>query len=185
MMPAALRRFAGSRHGSVAVEFLAVAPVMLIMLVGIVDIGNVLFTRFRLNAAVAAGVNYSIVRAADVSGANAGAMASSVAKLVASSSQTDDVAAVVVVNHGPTATVNGAGDVAMSGTAGATTNALCYCPTSAGDWSVSQTCGVSCGSGLAGRFVQITASKSYTPLFSSYGIVHDGTIVATNMVQTQ
>lgn len=185
MMAKLLRRLADSRAGSISVEFLAVTPVLLIMLAGVVDIGNVLFTRFRLNAAVAAGVNYSIVRAADVSGANAGSMASAVAKLVASSSQTDGVSATVVINNGPTATVTGGGDVATSGTTGSTTNGQCYCPSSAGDWSVSQTCGNSCASGLAGRFVRITASKSYTPLFSSYGIVQGGSITATNMVQTQ
>lgn len=184
-MATLLRRLGASRRGSISVEFLAVTPILLIMLFGVIDIGNVMWTRFRLNAAVAAGVNYSIVRAADVSGSNAGAVASSVAKLVASASQTSDVAATVVVNNGPVATVTGGGDVAMSGTTGPATNGQCYCPASAGDWSVTMTCGASCSTGLAGRFVQITASKTYTPLFSTYGIVQGDSIVATNMVQTQ
>ncbi len=186
MIISLIRRVITSRRASVSAEFLAVVPALVFMLVGIVDIGDLLYTRFRLNAAVAAGVNYSIVRAADVSGTNAGTLASSVAKLVANSSQTSGVTATVVINHGPSATAVGSGTPSVTSADAATTNALCYCPTSASDWGVTRTCGSACGgSGLAGRFVRITASKPYTALFSSYGMVRNGAITATNLVQTQ
>lgn len=181
-----LRGLAANHQGSVAAEFLAVSPVLLIMLFGVIDIGNVLFTRFRLNAAVAAGTNYSIVRSADIGTDAAGSLASSVAKVVANASDTSGVSATIAVNNGPTATVTGGGTVSTTTTNAATTNGLCYCPTTSSDWGVKKTCGDGCsGGGLAGRFVRITASKAYKPLFASYGIVRNGTITATNLVQTE
>lgn len=180
------RRLAASRAGAASVEFLLVTPVLMVMFVGVVDIGNVLVTQFRLSAAVASGVNYSIVRSDDVGTGSATALASTMAKLVASSSQTDTVTATVRVNNGPTATVIGSGNPSVSGTASDDTNGKCYCPTPGSDWGVVKNCKANCtGTGKAGRFVRITASKPYTALFSSYGIVSNGTISATNIVQTE
>lgn len=181
------RRLGTDRRGAGSVEFLLVVPVLLTMFVGVVDIGNVLITQFRLSAAVASGVNYGIVKSDDVGGSNAGALASTMAKMVASSSQTAGVTATVQVNNGPVASVTGSGSPTVTGTASAQTNGLCYCPVPGNDWGVTKNCNASCSgsAGKAGRFVRITASKPYTALFSSYGIVQNGTITATNIVQAE
>jgi len=77
--------------------------------------------------------------------------------------------------------------IALGGTA---SNAdSCYCPAGSGSsltWGSTFTCGNSCSAGgLAGKFVAITASRTYTPIFSSYGIVKNGTLSATAVVETQ
>ena len=91
-------------------------------------------------------------------------------------------------NNGPATTVV-AGAPTNSGVAA---NAdACYCPTGisgALTWGSAQTCGQPCpgtDAGLAGKFVVITASKPYTPLFADYGIVRDGLITASATVQVQ
>ena len=47
------------------------------------------------------------------------------------------------------------------------------------------TCGAACGGGgVAGKFVTITATHNYTPIFSSYGIVQNGAVTVTTTVET-
>ena len=47
-------------------------------------------------------------------------------------------------------------------------------------------CGSICsGGGIAGKFVTITASKPYTPLFGGFGIVSNGNITIKAVVQPQ
>lgn len=183
-----MRRFRAShldRRGAAAIEFVIIAPVLLAMFAGVVDIGNLLITRFRLNAAVAAGVNYSMVHSEDVGTESASTLSTSLARLVANSSQTSGVTATVTINNGPSATAIGGGTATVSTTPG-TSNAQCYCPTTASDWAITGSCGNTCtGGGTAGRFVRITARKSFTPLLSTYGLVRNGTVVATNIVQTE
>ena len=94
----------------------------------------------------------------------------------------------MVVNDGPSTTVSG-GTPSSGGTA---SNAdLCYCPTGtvgAFTWGSSATCGTACpgtNTGFAGKFVTITASRAYTPIFSTYGIVQNNTISASAAVQVQ
>ena len=117
--------------------------------------------------------------------ANGSTLAQNVATVVESQTSVDDS---VVVNNGPTATVT-SGTNATSGTA---SNAdLCYCP-SGGASSVTWGSAVSCGSacpgtntGYAGKFVSVSATKHYTPLFSNYAIVHSGAITASAVVQVK
>jgi Flp pilus assembly protein TadG len=183
-----LERFARDRRGVAAVEFALVAPIFCLLFAAAVDFGGVLFTRFKLNAAVAAGANYAQVNSASVSAAGGAALATNIANIVQTNdggSWADDD---VVVNNGPTATVVN-GTPTSSGTAA---NAdACYCPSgssSAVVWGAAIPCGQACAgtdAGLAGKFVVITASRNYTPLFSNYGIVEDGLITASATVQVQ
>jgi Flp pilus assembly protein TadG len=188
MSRARLARLAGDRRGIAAVEFALVAPVFCLLFAAAVDFGGVLFTRFKLNAAVAAGANYAQVNSANVSAAGGAALATNIANIV----QTNDGGAWaddnVVVNNGPATTVV-AGAPTTSGVAA---NAdACYCPTGTSGalvWGSARTCGQACpgtDAGLAGKFVVITASKPYTPLFADYGIVRDGLITASATVQVQ
>jgi Flp pilus assembly protein TadG len=167
------------QSGIAALEFGLLAPVFLIVLAGTVDIGSALYTRISLEAAIAAGADYALVHAGMVTSASGQALASNIATMVTT-------AGVVVVNNGPTVTITN-GAPSSSGTA---TNAnSCYCPTglpTSWAWGSAVTCGNACtGGGLAGKFVTVTASYNFTPLFFSYGFVQNGTISAGAMVQTQ
>jgi Flp pilus assembly protein TadG len=173
--------------GVAAVEFALVLPVFGVLLAGVVDLGNVLYTRFRLDSAVSAAADYVEVNAASVSSTGGATLAGNAATIVQSSQGSSWANASVIINNGPTSTVTG-GTSTAGGTAANADS--CYCPTYSGGtttWGGAATCGSACASGTAtaGKFVTITASRTYTPLFSTYGIVQNGTISSTATVQTQ
>jgi Flp pilus assembly protein TadG len=188
----AARRFLGAfgrdRRGVAAVELALLTPVFCLLLAGVVDLGGALFTKFKLDSAVTAGANYAQINASNVNSTNGGTLAANIATIVETSQGSGWADDGVVVNNGPTTTVT-AGTPATTGTAA---NAdACYCPSgtvSAFTWGASTTCGAACpgtSTGYAGKFVTITATKTYTPIFSSYGIVQNDTITATSVVQVQ
>ncbi len=173
------------RSGATSVEFILVMPVMIGMTLAIADFGNVLYARFRLDAAVAAGASYGQSRASDVSTTSATDLALKTATLVGDTTLSNFALVTVNVNNGPVGTKNGGNATATTTTPG-TTNGLCYCPNSAADFGSQLTCGTICANGgIAGRFVAITARRPYTPLFTNYGIVSDGYISVTSLVQTE
>jgi Flp pilus assembly protein TadG len=169
-----LRRLGRDRRGASAVEFALIGPVFCLVFAGAVDIGGALFTKMKLDAAVAAGVNYAQVNAASVGAANGATLASNIATVVATSQGAGWADDTVVVNHGPQTSVSGG---AASSSGAASDADQCYCPTgttSSLDWGAAQTCGAACPSGgYAGKFVTIAASRSYTPIFSTYGLVQN------------
>lgn len=176
------------RRGVAAVEFALLTPVFCLLLAGIVDLGGALYTKFKLDSAVTAGANYAQINAGNVSSTNGQTLATNIATIVETSQGSGWADDGVVVNDGPSASVSG-GTASTSGTA---SNAdLCYCPTGAPGaftWGSSTTCGSACpgtNTGYAGKFVTITATRQYTPIFSSYGIVQNNTISAAAAVQVQ
>jgi Flp pilus assembly protein TadG len=182
------RAFAGDRRGVAAVEFALVTPIFCLLLAGIVDLGGALYTKFRLDSAVTAGANFAQVNAGNVNSTNGQTLANNIATIVETSQAAGWADDGVVVNNGPAASVASA-TTTNSGTA---TNAdVCYCPTTASGvftWGSAVSCGTACpgtNTGYAGKFVTITASHSYSPIFSSYGIVQNDSISATAAVQVQ
>ncbi len=180
----ALRRHRG---GSVAVEFIMLIPVLTVLLLAAVDLGNVIYSRFRLTSSVAAGAALVVNRASDVGTSGATALAQSAATLVANANGDGWAAARIIVNNGPVGTKTGTGAASATTTTTATTNGLCYCPTSNDNFGNSQNCGTGCtGGGIAGRWVRISARRSFTPVLSDYGMVpSDGYITVVAMVQTE
>jgi Flp pilus assembly protein TadG len=181
-------RFVADRRGVAAVELALVAPVFCLLAAGVIDIGGVLYTKFKLDAAVSAGANYAQVNAANVSSTNGQTLATNIATIVETSQGSAWANNTVVVNNGPSVTVTG-GSSSSSGTA---SNAdVCYCPSGTPGsvtWGSSVTCGTACGgtdTGYAGKFVTITATHQYSPIFSTYGIVKNDTISTSVAVQVQ
>ena len=169
-----------------SVEFALFTPIYCLLVAGVIDLGGALWTKFKLDSAVTAGANYAQLNAANVSSTNGQALANSIATIVESSEGSSWANDTVTVNNGP-ATAVASGSATTSGT---TSNAdACYCPTGTATsvtWGSSSTCSSSCaGGGYAGKFVVITATQTYTPIFSSYGIVQNDTITASSMVQVQ
>jgi Flp pilus assembly protein TadG len=180
------RRLGLEQAGAAAVEFAVIGPLFGLLLAGVVDLGNVLYVRFRLDSAVAAAANYALINASSVNSTSGATLAGNAATIVQTSQGSNWANASVVVNNGPANTV-----VSGVATAGGTASAAdsCYCPTYASGtttWGSATTCGSSCASGAtAGKYVTITASRAYSPLFSSYGIVKSGTISARATVRVQ
>lgn len=186
-MIAALASFRFHRGGASAVEFALVLPVFCMILAGVADFGGALYAKFGLDGAVAAAANYALLNATNVNSTSGASLATNLATILASARATDWATGTVVVNNGPSATVNSAGTVTSGGTA---SNAdLYYCPTGSGAsvaWGSSVSQGASCtGGGTAGKFVMIVAHRTYNPIFSSYGLIKNGTITASAIVETQ
>jgi len=178
--------FRRDRRGAAAVEFALIAPIFCILFAAAVDFGGVLHTQLKLDAAVAAGANYAQVNAANVSAANGAALAGNIASIVRTSDGAAYADGLVVVNNGPGVTISG-GTASPGGTPGPAD--ACYCPTGSGTafaWGSATPCGAACpGGGVAGKFVTITVTRLYNPVFSGYGMVADHTIRASAAVETQ
>lgn len=175
------RRFRRDKDGVAAVEFALVVPIMLLIMVGMVDFGLVLYVRFTLNENISAAANYAIVNATNVSSSGGVTLAGNLTSIIPT-----NVDVAVTVNNGPTS-ARTSGSTSTGGTA---SNAdSCYCPTVSGStitWGSAATCKSACaGGGLAGKFVSFNASVSHTPLFGSYGFVKNGMVSTFTVVQVQ
>jgi Flp pilus assembly protein TadG len=177
------------KRGIAAIEFALITPVFALLIAGTIDLGGALYTKFKLDSAVTAGANYAMINSANASSTNGQTLANSVSTIVEASEGAGWANNTIVVNDGPSTAVTGGGSPSTSGTA---SNAdACYCPTGAGSgftWGSSTTCGAACSgsdTGFAGKFITISATRTYTPIFSSYGIVANNTISVTTAVQVQ
>ncbi|WP_244571272.1 TadE/TadG family type IV pilus assembly protein [Mesorhizobium carmichaelinearum] len=175
------------KTGVSAVEFALVSPVLLLILAGTVDIGGALKAKFELSSAVSAGSNYALLNGDKVNSSGGSTLAGNIATVVTSGLSGNGGSIQVVINNGASLAYNATTSAATQ--TGTAANAdLCYCPGSSGAvaWSTPVTCGSICSAGgIAGKFVTITASKPYTPIFGGFGIVSNGNITIQAVVQPQ
>ncbi len=172
--------------GIAAVEFAFLVPVFLILLMGAVDLGQMLYAYYRLDQAVAAGAQYAVVNASNVNSTSGGTLASSIATVVENANGSAWASDTVVVNNGPSVTVSNG--TATSGGTASNANS-CYCPTGSPpnwSWGSAMTCSASCsGSGQSGKFVTVTAHVAYTPILQLYTFIANSTLTQSAAVQTQ
>lgn len=184
----AFTTFIGHKHGMSAVEFALMAPVFCLIFAGVGDFGGALYAKFGVEGAVSAAANYTLLNAASVNSTSGTNLANNLALILASAHSTNWATGSIVVNNGPAATVNSSGTVTPGGTAA---NAdKYYCPTGSGagmTWGTGAvTQSTACTGGTSpGKFVTIVATKTYSPIFSSYGLIKSGTISASAVVETQ
>ena len=174
------------RRASAVMEVALVAPLLALMFIGVADFGIVILKRMQLNDTLAGAANYALLNQGLVASSTGGGLATTLVTIVGGGTGVGAYAnATVVVNNGPARTMTG-GVITTPGSTDANAD-LCYCPTltTTLTWGSSVTCGNACTSGLrAGKFVQITASRAHTPIFTSYGLVTAGTVTVTTVVQT-
>ena len=155
--------------GVAAIEFAIYALVFLMIVAATVDIGRLLFTGSQLDAAVSAGAEYAVNNGALVA-SNPSGLNTSISGIVNNAIGTSWATSTVNVNNGNDST-------------------HCYCPTGTpGNWTWGSTvtCGSACaGGGIGGQFVTITASRTVTPLFPTFGFVANGTLTRNALVETQ
>ena len=186
-----LRRLRRDRRGAAAAEFAVFAPVFGLAFAGTYDLGNIVYTRMKVQDALNTGANHALVQAKSVTAAAGPGLAADIARIVRNNEGTPYADASVVVNNGPTAS-NGSTGTSSGGTAAQADQ--CYCPTvtflatppytKTYSFGAAVACQSTCaGGGKAGKFVRITASHAYTPLFTGFGIVQSGTISDTTEVQ--
>ncbi len=185
-MPRGLRAILPARDGIAALEFGLLGPIFCLLLAGSVDFGGVIYVKLALDAGVSAASNYALNAGTSTNSSSGPAFASNLAAVVASSHSANWANASVTVNHGPTATVV-AGVTTSGGTAANADS--CYCPTAGPSgliWGSAVGCGSACSDGSeAGKFVVISATHTYAPIFSNYGLIQNGTISSSITVQVQ
>ena len=181
--------FFGANAGIAAIEFAFVVPIFLVLLMGAVDMGQMLYAYYKLDQAVAAGSQYAILNSSSVSSTGGAALASNIATIVESANGSAWANDSIVVNNGPSATATN-GTITTGGTAGNADS--CYCPSGSPpswSWGNAKSCNASCagggGSGISGKFVTITASYAYTPIIKIYSFLNNSTLSQSAMVQTQ
>jgi Flp pilus assembly protein TadG len=178
------RGFRGDERGVAAVEFALVIPLLAVILAATVDFGLELFLKEQLDDSVSAAANYALVNAQQVSSSNGAALATALASLIANTHGTNWASGAATVNNGPTASTTGSSGGSASGADS------CYCPTGTAatgvTWGGPTSCGSRCSSGaLAGKFVLVSASATYSPLFPGFGFVKSGQLTSASLVQVQ
>jgi Flp pilus assembly protein TadG len=135
-------RFAA--RGVAAVEFAITLPLLVILLGGVTDFGIIYYRQSCLSTAVAAGAQY--------------------ANLI--DQRSPPVSATNIQNVMRAAAAQSMSNASVTPTA--SNPALCYCITGASPSSTltAATCGAACASGgTAGKYVQLTLTTNYTPMF--------------------
>ena len=180
-------QFIRARGGAAAIEFAITVPVILLIMVGVTDLGGMLYMHYQLETAVAAGAQYAAINTSSVNSTSGGALASSIATVIANANGNGWANDAVVVNNGPAVTMT-SGTATTSGTA---SNAdSCYCPSGSPPnwtWGSAATCGSTCsdGSTAAGKYVTITASATYTPLLTAFNLINTSTLTQSVVVEAQ
>ncbi|MEI4260269.1 TadE/TadG family type IV pilus assembly protein [Roseovarius sp. D0-M9] len=177
------RRLVRGESGSVAVEFALIAPILLFILAGIIDIGSATFGKLELDARLTAAAEYALLQPAPGDNEAAEQMAERLVTLMQSGAMDT---AEVVVNNGARANLDGTSTTVtpLSGDA-----AACYCavPSQEGIvWGAATSCGTPCGAGdTAGQFVQISATARHVAIFPGYAFIQDDTVSARAVLRLQ
>jgi Flp pilus assembly protein TadG len=172
--------------GIAAVEFAFMVPVLLVLFSGVIDVSQMIYAYYQLDQAVAAGTQYAVLNAANVSSTNGASLATSIATVVENANGTAWANDTIVVNNGPTVTIT-SGSAASSGTA---TNAdSYYCVTGSAPswtWGTAYSSQTSCtGGDTAGKYVTVSASYNYVPLVGISGVFTNSTLSQSAAVRVQ
>lgn len=174
-----IRKLRGDTRGSIAVEFALVAPVLMIVLAGVIDVGSAAYSRLSLHSRVTTAGEYALMRADQD---DAGDMAETVMGLLQGrASETAEV----VVNNAARATWDGSSVTTQSLSGNAT---ACYCPTRSNgqiEWGSPVACETSCSASgdVAGRFVQISATAGHVSIFPGYAFIDGDTVRASAVLR--
>jgi len=188
MQPILRNMLAGKRAdaGVAAIEFAFIVPVFLVLFAGIVDVSQMLYAYYQLDQAVAAGSQYAVLNAANVTSTTGASLASSIATVVENANGTAWTNDAVVVNNGPTVTVTNE-NASSSGTAANADDYYCLTGSQMSwTWGTGYTTQTNCsGGGTAGKYVTITASYSFVPLVSIYHVIGSSTLHQSAAVRVQ
>jgi Flp pilus assembly protein TadG len=159
------------RDGTAAVELALISPLLLGLLTSIIDYSRVYHQELQLSAAVASAAQYALLNGTAINSGNAASLAATISGIVANSNGAAWAGATVSVNNGA-----------------ANANS-CWCPTGSlanWSWGAATACGSSCAGGtLAGKFVTIAATRSFSAIFGNYGIISSATLHQSVLVQAQ
>lgn len=177
-----LKRLAKEQSGSAGVEFALIAPVFVLLLAAIFEIGLVMRAQFGLISSVSAAANHTLALGDTIDGGSAQNVAATIAALAAGA----DRSATVNLNNAVTAHSDH-GNIAFQDSGGDVT--ACYCASrleGAFSWGSVASCGAPCNDGsVAGRFVEISAQVPFNPMLGFYGAIVDHTLQNAAVVRLQ
>ncbi|MGI3212472.1 TadE/TadG family type IV pilus assembly protein [Roseovarius tibetensis] len=169
-------------RGSIAVEFALVAPVLLVIIAAVIDIGSAAYGKLSLDARVTAAAEYALGQSAPPDQTAAELAEKLVALLQGGASQTAEVN----VNNAALARWTGSA-ISVDPLSG--DGASCYCPTrDAGEisWGPAVGCATTCTTGeSAGQFVRLSADARHVSLFPGYAFIEGETVKASTVLRLQ
>ena len=155
-MPARFARLAADDRGVALIEFALLAPVLALLCVGAIDFGLAFAAQLQLAAAVDTGAQYAFLTGTNV-------QASAVQTVVQKATSLSAVTASIAYNA-----------------------ATCYCPSGSPPTLSVQTCGTPCADGSEpGKFLNISANYTYTPIFPTYALIANPTLTQAATVRLQ
>jgi len=170
-----IRKLRGDTRGSIAVEFALVAPVLMIVLAGVIDIGSAAYAKLSLQSRVTTAGEYALMRPVPESQDEFEDLAEKVMGLLQGGALET---ANVVVNNAVSVEWDGSSSTEPSGTADAEAY---YCIGSDGEiaWDLEVERNTSCPSGgVAGQYVQIYATAGHVSIFPGYAFSDGDTVSA-------
>jgi Flp pilus assembly protein TadG len=153
-----IKRFRRDQRGVAATELAIVIPILALSAVCVGDLGRCALQRTWVSYAASAGAEYAVTNATN--GFNA-------SKITAAATAAAPVSG-ISVSPDPSEFY---GCAAATGVSSSTQGATCPPDTSTG--------------GTAGKYVSVTATMPFSPLFSGAGISYPSTLTATAVVRIQ
>ena len=152
-----LKRLRTDTCGAALVEFAFIAPVLGMMLIGLVDVSMYISSRLTVQRAARAGGEYAVLNTYDATKI-AGAIS-------AATAQQSAYMSAIEASPAPTK--------------------WCACPDAATGLTA-KTCGQKCTSGLtAGTYVTANARSTYSTVFAWPGLARSSTITASSVVRIE
>jgi Flp pilus assembly protein TadG len=163
-----LKRFARDRSGLAAIELAIIAPVLLLCVLCVADLGRYALDKTWVAEAASAGAEYAAAHADDPQYSPPYPMGSAFSAAIATAATSVMPATNISVSPTPSSYY---GCATSTGVTASTQGATCPSGTSTG--------------GSAGQYVSVTATMPFTALFSAAGILYPSTITTTAVVRIQ
>jgi len=182
-LPGLLRR---SRSGVAAIEFAIIAPLYILLMAGMLNLGGAIYVKMTVDSAITSASTYALAKGDSITAAGAATLADQIAGMLATELGLTDSTISVDVNNGAVLSISGG----VKRTNGTAANAdLCYCPAANGAvvvWGSAVACASQCPSGgFAGKFVTVAASRPFTPMFPVNYIVSASSFAGSALTQAQ
>jgi Flp pilus assembly protein TadG len=165
-------RLGRDNTGAAALEFAILAPVFAVIMIGIVDFSFAFYSKLQLASAVSTGAQYAYINGQSLTSSTVATFLTNVQNVVKSASALSLPTPTVMYNN-------------------STTNANannCYCISVSPQTWTATTCGNACSgtnSQTAGKFVSITGTYTYTPIFATDQFLKTGAMTESAIVRVQ
>ena len=163
-----LKRFAGDRSGIAAIELAIVAPVVVLGILCVTDLGRFALDKTRITYAASADAEYAAAHADDPQFSSPYPMGAAFSAAISTAATSATPATDISISPTPSSYY---GCATSTGLTASTQGATCSPSTSSG--------------GTAGIYVSVTATMPFTALFGAAGIAYPSTISSTAVVRVE